>query len=80
MYVKGKYYFVGPAVEFFWMVLKSFLSSGKNYSMETRENQATISMSTFPNHMTLEIWVESHNKLGKVESEHLDAEADWFGK
>lgn len=48
--------------------------------METRENQATVSMSTFPNHMTLEIWVESHNELGKVESEHLDAEADWFGK
>lgn len=79
MYVTGKYYFVGPAVEFFWIILKSFLSD-KQYSVETSANHSEVFMSTYPNHMTLEIWVESHNKLGKVESDHLDADADWFGE
>lgn len=30
--------------------------------------------------MTLDIWVEAHNKLGKIESEHLIEDANWFGK
>lgn len=62
------------------MVFIFFVNSGQTYSVQTHENRATVSPETFPSHMALEIWVEAHNKLGKVESEHLKEDADWFGK
>lgn len=39
-----------------------------------------MSLTIFPNHMTLEFWVEASNRLGKIESEHLKEDAGWFGK
>lgn len=62
------------------MVFIFFVNSGPTYSVQTHENRSTVSMDIFPNHMSLEIWVEAHNKLGKVESEHLKEDAGWFGK
>uniref|UniRef100_A0A8P4GFX2 Fibronectin type-III domain-containing protein n=1 Tax=Dicentrarchus labrax TaxID=13489 RepID=A0A8P4GFX2_DICLA len=50
------------------------------YNVSTREKSATVSVGLFPNHETLDIWVEAHNTLGKVESEHLKEEANWFVK
>lgn len=37
-------------------------------------------MLVYPFHMNLDIWVEAHNILRTVESEHLQQDADWFGK
>ncbi|XP_042364875.1 interleukin-6 receptor subunit beta isoform X2 [Plectropomus leopardus] len=51
------------------------------YNVSTRKNSAQVEFEdSFPNHMTLEIWVEAHNKLGRIESEHLKGDAGWFVK
>ncbi|XP_031731602.1 interleukin-6 receptor subunit beta [Anarrhichthys ocellatus] len=53
----------------------------KHYNVSTKNNSAQVEFeATFPNHMTLEIWVEAHNKLGKIQSEHLDEDAGMFVK
>ncbi|KAM9306701.1 interleukin-6 receptor subunit beta isoform 2-T2 [Pholidichthys leucotaenia] len=55
-----------------------FVSYGEkiiNTSVDT--NSATVSFDTYPNFMSLDIWVEAHNNLGKVESEHL---IKWAGE
>ena len=39
-----------------------------------------MNLDIFPHHMPLEIWVEAHNKLGRIESGHLSKDADSFGK
>uniref|UniRef100_A0A1A7XCK5 Interleukin 6 signal transducer n=1 Tax=Iconisemion striatum TaxID=60296 RepID=A0A1A7XCK5_9TELE len=50
------------------------------FNASTTENNAEVSM-TFPNHMALEVWVQAHNLLGTVESEHLKVEnANFFVK
>lgn len=62
------------------MMLKSFVNSSQIFNGQTGENRTKVSLGVFPNHMTLDIWVEAHNKLGKIESEHLKKDAGWFGK
>ncbi len=57
------------------MLLKSFVSSAQTYNVTTYENSADVSLDIFPHHMTLEIWVEARNELGKIESEHLKEDA-----
>ncbi|KAK2818762.1 hypothetical protein Q5P01_024323 [Channa striata] len=53
---------------------------GESYKASTEGNSAEVTMRVYPNHMTLEIWVEAHNRLGTVESEHLKEDAGWFVK
>lgn len=48
--------------------------------MNTTESRAGVFLEAFPYHMFLDIWVEAHNELGTVESEHLKRDSDWFGK
>ncbi|CAL9682583.1 unnamed protein product [Knipowitschia caucasica] len=43
----------------------------KSFNITTQESSAQIDTKVFPNFMTLDIWVEAINDLGKVESEHL---------
>lgn len=50
------------------------------YNNSSTSNSAQVSLDVFPNHMTMEIWVEARNKLGTVESEHLKEDAGWFVK
>ncbi|XP_034752316.1 interleukin-6 receptor subunit beta isoform X2 [Etheostoma cragini] len=51
------------------------------YNETTQTNRANVKLGdTFPHHMTLEVWVEAHNKLGKIESEHLKEDSGWFVK
>ncbi|XP_022600133.1 interleukin-6 receptor subunit beta isoform X1 [Seriola dumerili] len=56
------------------------LSSVASYNMTTSGNSAKISMSVFPHFMEVEIWVEAHNKLGTVETEHLKRESGYVVK
>lgn len=51
-----------------------------NYSATTYGNRVLVPMDFYPFHMNLDIWVEAHNILGTAESEHLQQDADWFGK
>lgn len=46
----------------------------------TNKNKVSIPMDFYPFHMNLGIWVEARNILGTAESEHLQQDADWFGK
>lgn len=48
---------------------------GDLYSDKPKGN-GVINLSSFPNHMSLEIWVDRENKLGKVQSDHLEIEAN----
>ncbi|XP_026153570.1 interleukin-6 receptor subunit beta isoform X1 [Mastacembelus armatus] len=52
----------------------------ENFSMSTDENHTEVRLNVFPNHMTMEVWVEARNKLGTAESEHLKVDAGWFVK
>lgn len=55
--------------------------SSAAFNASTRGNEAAVDfLTSFPNHMMLDIWVEAHNRLGRVESEHLKEEAGWFVK
>ena len=45
----------------------------------TQRGTGIVNLSTFPNHMNLEIWVDEENKLGKVQSDHLEIEANELG-
>ncbi|TNN45036.1 Interleukin-6 receptor subunit beta [Liparis tanakae] len=55
--------------------------SSAAFNASTRDNEAAVDFLTiFPDHMMLDIWVEAHNWLGRVESEHLKEEAGWFVK
>ncbi|XP_029921136.1 interleukin-6 receptor subunit beta-like isoform X2 [Myripristis murdjan] len=54
---------------------------GETQKVEAKQNNsAQITFQIFPNHVELDFWVEAENMLGKAESEHLIAEADWFVK
>lgn len=55
-------------------------SSSQTFNMSTRGNKAWVNLNLFPHHMILDVWVEAHNKLGTVESEHLIKDATWFGE
>ncbi|CAG5867076.1 unnamed protein product [Menidia menidia] len=55
-------------------------SSQEHNSSNTTSNSGHISLGTYPNFMPLEIWVEARNKLGTVESEHLNKDANYFIK
>uniref|UniRef100_A0A8C6S910 Fibronectin type-III domain-containing protein n=1 Tax=Neogobius melanostomus TaxID=47308 RepID=A0A8C6S910_9GOBI len=48
----------------------------KTYNFSTNESSADITTDLFPNFMSVDIWVEAENALGKVESEHLTIEAN----
>ncbi|KAM8828071.1 interleukin-6 receptor subunit beta isoform 2-T2 [Spinachia spinachia] len=51
------------------------------YNVTTREKHAQVDfVDSFPNHVILEVWVEAHNKLGTIHSEHLYKYADSFVK
>ncbi|XP_053195952.1 interleukin-6 receptor subunit beta isoform X2 [Scomber japonicus] len=52
----------------------------QTFNTSTYKNSAQVTLEIFPDHMTLEIWVEAKNGLGKVESEHLREDAGWFVK
>ncbi|XP_074545758.1 interleukin-6 receptor subunit beta-like isoform X1 [Halichoeres trimaculatus] len=54
--------------------------SGQVSSSTTRTTRAQVSLGTYPNHMTLEIWVQAENNLGTAESEHLRKDSGWFVK
>ncbi|XP_070780772.1 interleukin-6 receptor subunit beta isoform X2 [Enoplosus armatus] len=54
--------------------------SGQTVSVNTSESSAQVTMSIFPNHMALDVWVEAHNSLGRAESEHLRGDANIFVK
>ncbi|KAJ0012737.1 hypothetical protein NQD34_017071 [Periophthalmus magnuspinnatus] len=56
------------------------LNTEKVFNKTTTESSVDIDTETFPSFMTLEIWVEAENTLGKVESEHLRMEANSFIK
>ncbi|XP_071371765.1 interleukin-6 receptor subunit beta [Centroberyx affinis] len=54
---------------------------GETQKEAAKQNKnGIIKWGVFPNHMRLDIWVEAENKLGKVESEHLIEESEWFVK
>nr|XP_046231089.1 interleukin-6 receptor subunit beta isoform X2 [Scatophagus argus] len=61
-------------------ILKVENISGETFENSTYGNTAEVILNIFPHHITLEFWVEAHNKLGKIESDHLKEEADWFVK
>ncbi|XP_062290048.1 interleukin-6 receptor subunit beta isoform X1 [Scomber scombrus] len=54
--------------------------SHQTFNTSTDKSSAKVTLEIFPNHMTLEIWVEAKNELGTVESEHLREDAGWFVK
>ncbi|KAM7393420.1 hypothetical protein PAMA_008190 [Pampus argenteus] len=54
--------------------------SSQTFKNSTCGNSARVRLDTFPNHMTLEIWVEAEDKLRTVESDHLKEDAGWFVK
>lgn len=63
------------------MILNSSFNRDKKWLSETtEEHRATVVLPLFPNYMNLEFRVEAHNALGKIESEPLTKEADYFGK
>lgn len=57
-----------------------FANSSDSYNNTTQESSAEIKMKIFPNFLTMEIWVEAGNLLGKEESEHLLMDANSFSK
>lgn len=59
---------------------RSSIRSGATFNESTEANHSQVVMPIFPNHMTLEFWVEAHNKLGRIESDHLKNDAEWFCK
>lgn len=53
----------------------------QTYNESTDKNSAQVEfVDAFPNHMTLDVWVEAHNKLGRIESARLTRDAGWFVK
>lgn len=52
----------------------------KQYIEKTKKTKVSVLMDVYPFHLKLDIWVEAQNMLGTAESEHLQQEADWFGK
>ncbi|XP_062334539.1 interleukin-6 receptor subunit beta [Osmerus eperlanus] len=52
------------------------LYSNTLYKNHTQRGTGMVDLSTFPNFMQLEIWVEEENKLGKVQSDRLDIDAN----
>ncbi|XP_033981911.1 interleukin-6 receptor subunit beta-like isoform X2 [Trematomus bernacchii] len=53
----------------------------QNYSVSTEGTHAQVDLGdTYPHFMNLEVWVEAHNKLGKIESEHITQDANSFVK
>ncbi|XP_029025634.1 interleukin-6 receptor subunit beta [Betta splendens] len=56
------------------------LMAGSEFNVSTRENHAEIQLNTFPYLMNLDIWVEAHNELGTVKSDHLQNYAEWYVK
>ncbi|XP_058472693.1 interleukin-6 receptor subunit beta [Solea solea] len=46
-----------------------------NQTVSTKENSALVNLSVFPHFMDVEFWVEAHNALGMVASEHLRKDA-----
>ncbi|KAM7369448.1 hypothetical protein PAMP_013715 [Pampus punctatissimus] len=68
----------GPHIFYLFM---SRLWIEKATSKNSSKNSAQVCpFDVFPNHMTLEIWVEAQNQLGPVESDHLKEDAGFFIK
>lgn len=62
-------------------LLERSFDRGRNYTGKTNKNKVSVGeMDVYPFHMNLDIWVEAHNILGSAKSEHLQQDADWFGK
>lgn len=55
-------------------------SPNQGGNVTTTQTSAQVALEIYPCHMILEIWVEAHNALGRIESEHLKEDADWFVK
>ncbi|TMS08774.1 hypothetical protein E3U43_006257 [Larimichthys crocea] len=56
------------------------IPSGEFKNESTSENSTQVALEIFPDHLNMEIWVEAHNILGRIESEHLKEDAGWFVK
>ncbi|XP_023142060.2 interleukin-6 receptor subunit beta isoform X2 [Amphiprion ocellaris] len=54
--------------------------SGETHYTSTPAKTAQVPLNVFPSFMLLDIWVEAHNKLGTIESEHLKKDANYFVK
>ncbi|CAL8322255.1 unnamed protein product, partial [Lota lota] len=52
----------------------------KEESKVAYKNSGKVTLDVFPHHMIVKVWVESENKLGKVQSDVLETEADRFVK
>nr|QGA72063.1 interleukin-6 receptor beta [Plecoglossus altivelis] len=50
------------------------------YKNHTQKGSGIVDLSTFPYYVLLEIWVEEENKLGKVQSDHLEIDANELAK
>lgn len=62
----------------------AFLSrtvSGDFYNFTTKCSSCELSIDfkTFPNHMSMIVWVEAQNKLGTVQSDKLINDSEVFG-
>uniref|UniRef100_A0A3Q1I5R0 Fibronectin type-III domain-containing protein n=1 Tax=Anabas testudineus TaxID=64144 RepID=A0A3Q1I5R0_ANATE len=58
--------------------LKTFET--ETFNATTQDNHTVVPLNLFPHHMTMEFWVEAHNKLGTIESDHLKNDANCFIK
>ncbi|GAA6227209.1 interleukin-6 receptor subunit beta isoform X1 [Lates japonicus] len=50
------------------------------FNVSTQESSSQVFLNIFPMFMEVEVWVVAHNKLGTIESEHLNKEASYFVK
>ncbi|XP_041825436.1 interleukin-6 receptor subunit beta isoform X2 [Melanotaenia boesemani] len=61
-----------------YMLIATYGNDKKSTS--TPNTKAQLSLSTFPDFMLLDIWVEARNDLGTVSSEHLNTESNCIVK
>ncbi|KAM9821019.1 interleukin-6 receptor subunit beta [Neosynchiropus ocellatus] len=57
-----------------------FVRRVPTHSQPTEQNFVQVPLEIFPNHLTLDIWVDAHNALGTVTSELLSDNANCFVK
>lgn len=43
------------------------------------KNKCSVDLVTFPNHMSIKVWVEAQNVLGTVKSDELNNDSEVFG-
>lgn len=54
-------------------------SDREPHKNHTQRGSGIVDLSTFPSFVQLEIWVDEENKLGKVQSDHLEIDANKLG-